>query len=134
MNDSRPDGNCEILCTGPVPPSVLDNLSPDSSVCGIIFGGKGRNQRLGNRAQRPAAAVRDKDASHDDSPVHRTGLPPPPVLVQRRAHRHRQPLASLGGRHHRELGEHNRELVKIGNRRELQIRGELQGLLETRSL
>ena len=46
----------------------LDNLSPDSSVCGIIFGGKGRNQRLGNRAQRPAAAVRDKDASHATPP------------------------------------------------------------------
>ena len=41
IDGSRPDGSCEILGTGPVPPSVLDNLSPDAFVCGVIFGGKG---------------------------------------------------------------------------------------------
>ena len=80
IDGSRPDGSCEILGTGPVPPSVLDNLSPDASVCGIIFGGKGRvlwlgrNQRLGNGAQRLAAAVRDRGCVRCDAPVHRTEL------------------------------------------------------------
>lgn len=40
IDGSRPDGECEILGAGPVRPSVLDRLTPDSSVCGIIFGGK----------------------------------------------------------------------------------------------
>ena len=121
IDGSRPDGSCEILGTGPVPPSVLENLSPDSSVCGIIFGGKGRvlwlgrNQRLGNGAQRLAAAVRDKGCVRCDAPVHRTELhhlrdwyDGGPTDIDN--------LVSLCGPHHRELQEHNRELVKIGNR------------------
>ena len=121
LDGSRPDGSCEILGTGPVPLSVLGNLSPDSSVCGIIFGGKGRvlwlgrKQRLGNRAQRLAAAVRDKGCVRCDAPVHRTELhhlrdwyDGGPTDIDN--------LVSLCGPHHRELGEHNRELVKIGNR------------------
>ena len=121
MDGSRPDGSCEILGTGPVPPSVLENLSPDTSVCGIIFGGKGRvlwlgrNQRLGNGAQRLAAAVRDKGCVRCDAPVHRTELhhlrdwyDGGPTDIDN--------LVSLCGPHHRELQEHNRELVKIGNR------------------
>ena len=121
LDGSRPDGNCEILGTGPVPPSVLENLSPDSSVCGIIFGGKGRtlwlgrNQRLGNNAQRLAAAVRDKGCVRCDAPVHRTELhhlrdwyDGGPTDIDN--------LVSLCGPHHRELQEHNLELAKTGNR------------------
>ena len=119
LDGSRPDGECEILGTGPVPPSVLDRLSPDSSVCGIIFGGKGRvlwlgrNQRLGNGAQRLAAAVRDKGCVRCDAPAHQTELhhvrdwyDGGPTDIDN--------LVSLCGPHHRELQEHNRELVKIG--------------------
>ena len=121
LDGSRPDGGCEILGTGPVPPSILENLSPDASVCGIIFGGKGRtlwlgrNQRLANGAQRLAAAVRDKGCVRCDAPVHRTEL-----------HHLRDwydggstdidNLVSLCGPHHRELQEHNLELAKTGNR------------------
>ena len=121
IDGSRPDGTCEILGAGPVPPSVLENLSPDDFVCGIIFGGKGRvlwlgrNQRLGNGAQRLAAAVRDKGCVRCDAPVHRTELhhlrdwyDGGPTDIDN--------LVSLCGPHHRELQEHNRELVKIGNR------------------
>ena len=121
IDGSRPDGNCEILGVGPVPPSVLSNLSPDTSVCGIIFSGKGRvlwlgrNQRLGNQAQRLAAAVRDKGCVRCDAPVHRTELhhlqdwyDGGPTDIDN--------LVSLCGPHHRELQEHNRELVKIGNK------------------
>ena len=71
----------------------------------------GRNQRLGNGAQRPAAAVRGKGCVRCDAPVHRTEL-----------HHLRDwcdggptdfdNLVSLCGPHHRELLEHNWELVK----------------------
>ena len=121
LNGTRPDGECEILGTGPVPPSILGNLSPDASVCGIIFGGKGRvlwlgrNQRLGNQAQRLAAAVRDKGCVRCDAPVHRTELhhlrdwyDGGPTDIDN--------LVSLCGPHHRELQEHNRELIKTGNK------------------
>ena len=121
LDGSRPDGGCEILGTGPVPPSILENLSPDTNVCGIIFGGKGRvlwlgrNQRLGNNAQRLAAAVRDKGCVRCDAPVHQTELhhlrdwhDGGPTDIDN--------LASLCGPHHRELQEHNQELVKTGNK------------------
>ena len=121
IDGSRPDGSCEILGTGPVPPSVLENLSPDTNVCGIIFNGKGRalwlgrNQRLGNKAQRLAAAVRDKGCVRCDAPFHQTELhhlrdwhDGGPTDIDN--------LVSLCGTHHRELQEHNLELVKTGNR------------------
>ena len=119
IDGSRPNGNCEILGTGPVPPSVLENLTPDTNICGIIFGGKGRtlwlgrNRRLGNNAQRLAAAVRDKRCVQCDTPHHQTELhhlrdwhDGGPTDIDN--------LISLCGPHHRELQEHNRELVKTG--------------------
>ena len=120
LDGSRPDGKCEVLGTGPVPPSILENLSPDTSLSGIIFDGKGRtlwlgrNQRLGNNAQRLAAAVRDKGCVRCDAPYHQTELhhlrdwhDGGPTDIDN--------LASLCGPHHRELQEHNLELVKSGN-------------------
>ena len=117
LDGTRPDGDCEILGTGPVPPSVLEQLSPDAGICGIIFGGKGRalwlgrNRRLGNDAQRLAAAVRDRGCVRCDDPAHqlhhlwdwRDGGP---TDIDN--------LISLCGPHHRELQEHNLELVKTG--------------------
>ena len=121
LDGSRPDGNCEILGTGPVPPSVLDNLSPDTKMSGIIFGGKGRvlwlgrNQHLGNNAQLLAAAVRDRGCVRCDAPAHRTELhhlrdwyDGGPTDIDN--------LVSLCGPHHRELQERNLELAKSGNR------------------
>ena len=74
----------------------------------------GRNQRLGNGAQRLAAAVLGKGCVRCDAPVHRT------ELHHLRDWCYGVPtdfdnLVSLCGPHHRELQEHNRELVKIGN-------------------
>ena len=119
LDGTRPDGDCEILGTGPVPPSVLGNLSPDTSICGIIFGGKGRtlwlgrNKRLGNDAQRLAAAVRDRGCVRCDLPTHSNQLhhiqdwyDGGPTDIDN--------LASLCGSHHRELQKHNLKLEKIG--------------------
>ena len=121
LDGTRPDGDCEILGTGPVPPSVLKNLSPDANVCGIIFGGKGRvlwlgrNKRLANEAQRLAAAVRDRGCVRCDLPAHSNQLhhlwdwyDGGPTDIDN--------LASLCGSHHRELQKHNLELVQVGNR------------------
>ena len=92
MDDSPPRRElARFLVPGPSRLLFLDNLSPDSSVCGTIFRGKGRILWLGNRAQRTTSAVRDKGCVRHRTPVHRTGLAPPPGLVRRRAYRHRQP-------------------------------------------
>ena len=118
LDGTRPEGECEILGTGPVPPSILENLSPDANICGIVFGGKGRtlwmgrNRRLGNDAQRLAAAARDRGCVRCDAPSHqlhhlwdwRDGGP---TDIDN--------LISLCGSHHRELQERNLELVKVGN-------------------
>ena len=72
----NPDGVCEILGTGPVPPAVLERLSPDTAVAGMIFGGNGRALWLGtatrtpNAAQRLAIAVRDKGCVRCGAPMH----------------------------------------------------------------
>ncbi len=72
----NPDGVCEILGTGPVPPAVLERLSPDTAVAGMIFGGDGRALWLGtatrtpNAAQRLAIAVRDKGCVRCGAPLH----------------------------------------------------------------
>ena len=119
LDGSRPQGRCEVLGTGPVPPSILGDLSPDTSLSGIIFGGKGRvlwlgrGQRLGNVAQRLAAAVRDGGCVRCDIPVHQTELhhlrdwyDGGPTDIDN--------LVSLCGPHHRQLQDRNLELVKVG--------------------
>ena len=46
VDGTNPDDFCELLGTGPVPPSVLDRISPDALVAGIIYDGEGRPLRL----------------------------------------------------------------------------------------
>ncbi len=72
----NPHGACEIIGTGPVPPAILETLSPDTAVAGMIFGGNGRALWLGtstrtpNAAQRLAIAVRDKGCVRCGAPIH----------------------------------------------------------------
>ena len=117
IDGTRPEGRCEVLGSGPVPPSVLGRLSPDTSLSGIIFGGKGRvlwlgrKQRLGNAAQRMAAAVRDGGCVRCDISTHQNQLhhiwdwyDGGPTDIDN--------LASLCGSHHRRLQERNLELFQ----------------------
>lgn len=66
IDGSDPDGKCEILDTGPVPPSILRWLSPDTQITGAIFDRSGnplwlgRSRRLANASQRLVAAIRDR--------------------------------------------------------------------------
>ncbi len=76
IDGQNPDGACEIIGTGPVPPAILETLSPDTQVAGMIFDGDGRalwlgtNTRTPNAAQRLAIAVRDKGCVRCGAPMH----------------------------------------------------------------
>ena len=71
------DGRCEILGTGPVPPEILGQLSPDTRLAGMIFSGNGqplwlgRSRRLANANQHLAVAVRDRGCVTCGAPMHR---------------------------------------------------------------
>ena len=77
IDGTDPGGRCEIIGTGPVPPSVIGQLSPDTAVAGIIFGGNGqplwlgRSRRLASAAQHLATAVRDRGCIVCGAPMHR---------------------------------------------------------------
>ncbi len=73
-------GRCEIPGTGPVPPSILKKLSPDTKLAGIIFGGNGRvlwlghNKRLANPAQHLALTARDQGCVQCGAPMHQCDI------------------------------------------------------------
>ena len=77
VDGTDPDGSCEIIGVGPVPPSVLDRISPDDRLVGAIFGGNGqplwlgRTERLANLAQYVAVALRDRGCVLCRAPMHR---------------------------------------------------------------
>ena len=77
IDGTDPGGRCEIIGTGPVPPAVIGQLSPDTAVAGMIFGGGGqplwlgRSRRLASAAQHLATAVRDRGCIVCGAPMHR---------------------------------------------------------------
>ena len=77
IDGTDPGGRCEIIGTGPVPSSVIGQLSPDTAVAGMIFGGDGqplwlgRGRRLASAAQHLAVAVRDRGCVVCGAPMHR---------------------------------------------------------------
>ena len=80
VDGTDPDGRCEIIGVGPVPPSVLDSISPDDRLVGAIFGGDGRPlwlgrmERLANIDQYVAVALRDRGCVLCGAPMHRSKL------------------------------------------------------------
>ena len=80
VDGTDPAGSCEIIGVGPVPPSVLDRISPDDRLVGAIFGGNGqplwlgRMERLANLAQYVAVALRDRGCVLCRAPMHRCRL------------------------------------------------------------
>ena len=77
IDGTSPGGRCEIIGTGPVPSSVIGQLSPDTALAGMIFGGDGRplwlgrGRRLASAAQHLAVAVRDRGCVDCGAPMHR---------------------------------------------------------------
>ena len=76
IDGTDPSGSCEIIGVGPVPPTVLDSISPDARIVGAIFGGNGqplwlsRMERLANTAQHVAVALRDRGCVLCRTPMH----------------------------------------------------------------
>ena len=76
IDGTKPDGTCEVLGAGPVPPSILDNLSPDTRVAGALFDTNGeilwlgRSRRRSSAAQQLAVAIRDRGCVLCRSPMH----------------------------------------------------------------
>ena len=77
IDGTDPGGRCEIIGAGPVPSSVIGQLSPDTAMAGMIFGGDGRplwlgrSRRLASVAQHLAVAVRDRGCVDCGAPMHR---------------------------------------------------------------
>ena len=80
VDGTDPDGSCEIIGVGPVPPMVLDSISPDDRLVGAIFGGDGqplwlgRMERVATTAQYVAVALRDRGCVLCRAPMHRCRL------------------------------------------------------------
>ena len=77
IDGTKPDGLCEVLGAGPVPPSILDDLSPDTRISGALFAGPGRvlwlgrSRRHASVAQQLAIAIRDRGCVLCRKPMHR---------------------------------------------------------------
>ena len=77
IDGTAPDGRCDILGAGPVPKSILDNLSPDTRIAGALFTGSGhplwlgRGRRLASIPQQLAVAIRDRGCVLCGAPMHR---------------------------------------------------------------
>ena len=80
VDGTDPDGAVEIIGVGPVPRQILGTLTPDTELAATIFdrAGRplwlGRNQRLGNAAQRLAVAIRDGGCFECGAPMHQCEL------------------------------------------------------------
>ena len=80
VDGTDPGGHVEMIGAGPVPRQILETLTPDTELAGMVFdrAGRplwlGRRQRLANAAQRLAVAVRDGGCFECGAPMHRCEL------------------------------------------------------------
>ncbi len=79
VDGTDPAGSCEMIGVGPIPPTVLDRISPDDRLVGAVFGGNGQPLWLGrirrsNTAQYVAVALRDRGCVLCRAPMHRCTL------------------------------------------------------------
>ncbi len=121
LDGSKPDGRCEILGTGPVPPDILQELSPDTELTSMIFGGNGqplwlgRKRRLANDHQRLAVAVRDGGCVLCDAPMHRCEIHHIEEWNKQGGQTDVENLAAICGHHHRWLHNNSRQLLRSPN-------------------
>ena len=80
VDGTNPGDHVEMIGVGPVPRRILEALTPDTELAGMIFdrAGRplwlGRKQRLASAAQRLAVAVRDGGCFECGAPMHRCEL------------------------------------------------------------
>ncbi len=76
IDGTKSDGTCDLLGAGPVPPSILDDLSPDTRIAGALFDTNGeilwlgRSRRHASVAQQLAVAIRDRGCVLCRAPMH----------------------------------------------------------------
>ena len=80
VDGTNPQDHVEMIGVGPVPREILETLTPDTELAGMVFdrAGRplwlGRKQRLANAAQRLAVAIRDGGCFECGAPMHRCEL------------------------------------------------------------
>jgi NAD-dependent dihydropyrimidine dehydrogenase PreA subunit len=80
VDGTDPAAQVEMIGVGPVPRKILETLTPDTELAGMVFdrAGRplwlGRKQRLANAAQRLAVAIRDGGCFECGAPMHRCEL------------------------------------------------------------
>ena len=113
LDGTKPDGHVEMIGVGPVPREILRTLTPDTELAGMIFdrAGRplwlGRNQRLGNAAQRLAVAIRDGGCFECGAPIHRCELHHIQEWHRDRGSTDIDNLVAVCRRHHRWLETNN---------------------------
>ncbi len=117
LDGTNLDGRCEILGTGPVPPDILSELSPDTELSSIIFGGNGqplwlrRSRRLANDHQRLAVAIRDGGCVLCEAPMHLCEIHHVQEWNTQGGATDVENLAAICGHHHRWLHNNNQQLT-----------------------
>ena len=123
LDGTDPSGSCEILDAGPVPPGILEHLTPDTKLRGMIFGGDGqplwlgRARRIADDHQRLAAAVRDRGCVLCPKPSHETEMHHLRDWAADQGTTDIDNLVSLCGPDHRRLQQHNLQLIRDRNGR-----------------
>ncbi len=117
LDGTNPHGRCEILGTGPVPPDILQELTPDTELASIIFAGNGqplwlgRSRRLANDHQRLAVAARDRGCVLCNAPMHLCEIHHIKEWNTREGPTDIENLAAICGHHHRWLHNNNQQLI-----------------------
>ena len=121
MDGTNPNGPVEMIGVGPVPRQILQTLTPDTELAGMIFDRTGRplwlgrNQRLGNAAQRLAVAVRDGGCFECGAPMHRCELHHIQEWHRDHGRTDIHNLVAVCRRHHRWLETNDLVVVRTSN-------------------
>ncbi len=118
IDGTKPDGLCEVLGTGPIPPEILNNLSPDTRISGAIFGGPGqvlwlgRGRRHASIAQQLVIAIRDRGCVLCRAPMHRCKFHHIDEWHADNGSTDTDNLAALCGDCHNDLHKNNQRLLR----------------------
>ena len=118
IDGTNPDGVVDMLGVGPVPPEILETFTEDTQIAGVVYGKAGRilwlgrNQRLGNAAQRLAVAIRDRGCFQCGAPMHRCELHHIQEWNRDGGRTDIDNLVAVCRKHHRQLEAENLKVVR----------------------
>ena len=128
VDGSDPAGHVEMIGTGPLPRDFLRRLTEDTELAGMVFDRKGRplwlgrNQRLGNAAQRLAVAVRDGGCFECGAPMHRCELHHIQEWCRDHGSTDVDNLVAICRRHHRWLETENLQVIRTSDGYQTRVR------------